>query len=84
MLPRIRYVAAYRTAPVSAVTHFAPVERIEPYGDSGKYRLVFSQPAKALPKPIPLANAAPGTLQGPRYTTYKKLLAARRVADLFV
>ena len=26
----------------SAVTHYAPVERIEPYGDGGKYRLVFA------------------------------------------
>ena len=42
MLPRIKYIAAYRTAPTSAITHYAPVERIEPYGDSGKYRLVFA------------------------------------------
>ena len=48
MLPRIKYVAAYRTAPTSAITHYAPVERIEPYGDGGKYRLVFSEPAKEI------------------------------------
>lgn len=83
MLPRIRYAAVYRTAPTSAITHVASVARIEPYGDGGKYRLVFSSPAKPLPKPIPLANAPAGTLQGPRYTTYKKLLSAKRVSDLF-
>lgn len=82
MLPRIKYVAAYRTSPVSAVTHYAPVERIESYGDSGKYRLVFSEEAKTIP-PIPLGNAVPGTMQGPRYANLERLLAASSLADLF-
>ena len=37
MLQRIKYVAAYQTKPVSAVTHYAPVASIEPYGEEGKY-----------------------------------------------
>ncbi len=82
MLPRIRYVAAYQTAPVSAITHVAPVERIEPFGDAGKYRLIFSEPAKTLPTPIPFADARIGSLQGPRYTSYEKLLSAKSVAEL--
>jgi len=83
MLPRIKYIAAYQTAPVSAITHFAPVERIEPYGDAGKYRLTFSEPAKPLPSPIPFADAPQGFMQGPRYTSYAKLASAQRVTDLF-
>jgi hypothetical protein len=82
MLPRIKYIAAYQTAPVSAVTHYAPVARIEPYGDEGKYRLVFAEPAKPLRQPIPFADAPQGMMQGPRYTSLPKLLAARRVSDL--
>jgi hypothetical protein len=35
MLPRIKYCAAYRTATISAITHYAPVESIEAYGDGG-------------------------------------------------
>jgi hypothetical protein len=42
MLPKIKYIAAYRTQPISAITHVAPVARIEPYGESGKYKLIFT------------------------------------------
>src|SRR5947209_12479403 len=33
MIPKIKYIAAYQSAPVSAITHAAPVARIEPHGD---------------------------------------------------
>lgn len=82
-IPQIRYIAAYQTKPVSAVTHWAPVERIEPYGDTGKYRLVFSQPAKALDNPIRLGGAKPGTMQGSRYARLVDVLAAKSLKELF-
>lgn len=84
MLPKIKYIAAYQTAPISAITHHARVERIEPYGDEGKYRLVFAEPAKPLPRPIPFADAPQGSMQGPRYTSLAKLQSAKRVTDLFM
>ena len=81
MLHKIRYIAAYQTAPVSAITHYAPVERIELWGDSSKYRVVFAEPAKEISH-IPLGNAAPGSFQGPRYTSLEKLLNSESVAEL--
>ncbi len=81
MIPKIKYVAAYQSHPISAITHVAPVARIEPYGDSGKYKLVFSEPAKPI-GPIPFADAPSGFMQGPRYTTYAKLQTAKTVTDL--
>jgi len=83
MLPKIKYIAAYQTAPVSAITHYARVQRIEPYGDEGKYRLVFAEPAEPLPRPIPFADAPQGSMQGPRYTSLSKLHSADRIVDLF-
>lgn len=81
MLPKIKYIAAYQSRPVAAVTHFAPVDRIEPYGESGKYKLVFSEPAQPI-GPIPFGNAPSGAMQGPRYTSLKRLRGAKVVTDL--
>ncbi len=83
MLQKIKYIAAYQSQPISAVTHVAPVARIEPHGDSGKYKLIFSEPAKQI-GPIPFGDAPSGFMQGPRYTTYDKLLKAKQVTDLII
>ena len=82
MIPKIKYIAAYQSKPVSAVTHVAPVASIEPYGEDGKYKLNFSEPAKAV-GPIPFRDAPSGSMQGPRYTTYARLMTAKKVTDLF-
>lgn len=82
MLDKIKYVAAYQTQPISAITHYAPVARIEPYGEEGKYKLVFSEKAKAI-GPIPMGNAPSGSMQGPRYTSFAKLKTAKKLMDLF-
>ena len=81
MLNKIKYIAAYQTQPVSAITHYAPVDRIEPYGESGKYKLIFSEKAKPI-GPIPYGDAPTGAMQGPRYTTLEKLQSAIKFADL--
>ena len=72
MLDRIKYIAAYQTQPVSAITHYAPVSRIEPYGEGGKYKVLFSEKAKEI-GPIPYGDAPMGAMQGPRYTSLTKL-----------
>jgi len=65
MQKKIKYIAAYRTQPDSKVTHYAPVASIEPYGEEGKYKLIFAEPAKPI-GPIPFADAPSGSMQGPR------------------
>jgi hypothetical protein len=82
MLPKIKFIAAYRTQPESKVTHYASVARIEPYGEQGKYKLIFAEPAKPI-GPIPFGDAPQGSMQGPRYTSSDKLLSAKKLTDLF-
>ncbi len=81
MLSKIKYIAGYQTQPLSAIAHYAPVSRIEPYGEEGKYKIVFSEKAKPI-GPIPFADAPQGAMQGPRYTTFARLQKARKLTDL--
>ena len=81
MLDKIKYIAAYQTQPVSAITHYAPVSRIEPYGEGGKYKLLFSESAKPI-GPIPYGDAPQGAMQSPRYTSFSRLQKARKLTDV--
>jgi hypothetical protein len=81
--PQIKYIAAYQIAPISAITHFAPVRSIEPYKDTGKYLLQFAEPAKAI-GPLPLIkNGIVRAPQAPRYTTHDRLFKAKTMEDVF-
>ena len=81
MLDKIKYIAAYQSQPISAITHIAAVDRIEPYGDGGKYKLVFSEKATEI-ELIPFADAPSGAMQGPRYTNIETLRSAKKLSDI--
>jgi hypothetical protein len=83
MLDRIKYIAGYQTAPISAITYYAEVARIEKYKDTGKYIIYFKEKAKQI-GPIELGVKKKGAApQAPRYTTFKKLTAAKRLEEVF-
>jgi hypothetical protein len=83
MIPRIKYIAAYQVAPVSAITHIAKVHKIEQWKDTNKYVLYFEEVAK----PIEPINLVPKGLvkapQGPRYTSMSRLDDAKTLDDSF-
>ena len=81
--PQIKYIAGYQAAPVSAITHVAPVESIEAWKDTGKFVLNFSEPAQPV-GPIPLVKG--GRVKAPqssRYTTYERLMKAKTLDEVF-
>lgn len=78
----LKWIAAYQVNPIGAVTHVAEIERLEPFGDEGKFKVVFKGLAQQLTKPIPYGNAPSGAMQGPRYCTKKALDEAKSVSDL--
>lgn len=83
MLDRIKYIAAYQTAPVSAITYVAEVARIEKYKDTSKFILYFKDKAKPV-GPIKLPAKRKGVApQAPRYTTFAKLKNAKTLGDIF-
>ena len=47
---------------IPPITHYARVERIEPYGDEGKYRLVFVFLSARLGRPVGVAVDRVGAL----------------------
>lgn len=83
MIPRIKYVAAYRVAPVSAITHVATVKSIEQWKDSNKYILYFSGPAKKIRpiKLVPKGRVKP--LYSSRYTSHERLQKAKTLDEAF-
>lgn len=83
MRPQIKYIAAYQVAPVSAITHIAPVKSIEPWKDTGKFVLNFAEPAREI-GPIELVKGGRiKPLYNLRYTTRARLEAAKTLEDIW-
>lgn len=83
MLNKIKHIAAYQVAPISAIPHIAEVERIEKYKDTDKYILYFKDDAKPIKK-VALSGQTKGKApQAPRYTSHTKLLEATTLNDLW-
>jgi hypothetical protein len=85
MVSRIKYIAAYQSAPVSAITHVAPVKDIALWKEGPKYVLNFTEPAKEI-GPLHLVPKPNGTVrapQAPRYTSYARLMKATNLDEAF-
>ncbi len=83
MLSKIKYIAAYQVAPVSAITHIAEVEKIEKHKDTGKYILYFKSGTKQIDRVSLSGNSKGKAPQAPRYTSYTKLMEATTLDDLW-
>jgi len=80
----IKWCAGYQGAPISAVTHIAPVKSLEFFGEHGEYKIVFAKPAIKLEKPVIFGQAKQGSMQGPRYTTLAQFKSAKEINELTI
>ncbi len=83
MRSQIKYIAVYRVAPQSAITHIGTVASVEPWKDSGKYVVNLIAPAASI-GPVPLLKG--GRVKGPqnlRYTSRTRLEQAQSLDDLW-
>jgi len=82
MIPKIKYIAAYQVAPISAITHIAEVKTIEQWKDTNKYILHFTEPAEKI-KNVPLGATKGKAPQSPRYSSRDKILNAKSLDNVF-
>ena len=82
MIPKIKYIAAYRVAPLSGITHIAEVKSIEQWKDTNKYILYFNQPAEKIKK-VGLGKSKGKAPQSPRYSSKSRILSADSLDDVF-
>ncbi len=80
MKERIKYIASYQVAPISAITHIAEIDTIIPYLNTGKYIVKFKHEAKQI-KSIKLKNPDKKP-QGPIYIKHVDLIKAKSIDDL--
>jgi len=83
LIPQLKYIAMYETYPISTINWYAKIKNIKPYKNTGKY-IVYVEKRKRI-HPIKLdANKRQGIApQAPRYTTYKRLLSAKKISQLW-
>ncbi|QBR84706.1 GIY-YIG nuclease family protein [Legionella israelensis] len=82
-LKKIKYIAIYQTQPISAITHWAKVERIDKHGETGKYIIYFEGLPQEI-EPIQFDSRTPsGSMQSPRYTNFNKMMSVKKLSDLF-
>lgn len=79
MKNRIKYIAGYQVAPISAVTHIAEISEIKPYKDSGKYIVIFKGCAERI-KDIKVKDGKKSP-QGCVYAQRDKLLSVQWLED---
>lgn len=79
---QLKYLAIYQKSPIAEIRDVAEIDYIEPYKNSGKYIIYLKNKKKITP--IPLDKDKKGVApQAHRYTTYKKLLRAKKLSELW-
>jgi hypothetical protein len=83
-LGKLKYIAMYQVAPVSAITHYGEIDRIEPFEEEiGKFKIFLRGDPVKLKAAIPLGKKRNLKPPASRYTTIEALRKAKTLDDLF-
>lgn len=82
-IPHIKYIAMYQVAPISQITHYGKIDRIEPYQDTGKYKLYLDGDPIKLTRPVGLGKNPHLKPQGPKYAILDNIRKANTLDDVF-
>lgn len=82
MIQRLRYVAVYRVAPISAITHYARIISIEPL-PTGKNLVVKFEKPRAIGPLKYHKHGGVKPIQGRKYAEMRKLKRASSLEDAF-
>jgi hypothetical protein len=77
---RLKFVAIYRSAPISAVTHYAPIERVVAL-ERQRWLVELGEATEIEPVRFVTDGRTP-TIQTPRFTALAKLLSADMLNSL--
>ena len=80
--PYVKYIAIYRGAPVSAITHYAKVKEFRYDPDKKQKVCIFDGGPIELPHKIELGGRNACCFQGTKYTSLENLLNATKTDEL--
>lgn len=81
---KIKYLAMYESAPVSAINYIGEVKQIKTYKNTGKYEVVLTGPPRKLDTQIKLSDENPNIApQSPKYTISSLFEGATKLEDIF-
>jgi hypothetical protein len=80
IIPRLKYVAMYEKKPISAINWAGRIESIEPFEETGKYKIFLSEIFRIGPIIMDQPRLAP---QAPRYTRFDLVEKGKSLSDIF-
>ena len=83
VLPLLKYIAIYQSAPTSAITHWAHIDSITDSQSEKRFIIIIKGEPQAI-GPIPNKeryNGKIGLIIGPRYTSLEKLKNAKHFVE---
>lgn len=81
-IANLKYIAVYRGAPISAITHYAKIKQIKYSEEKGCNVCYFEGSPIRLPNKIGLGSTPGCFFRGPKYTSIESMLNATTADDI--